>query len=174
MIILGVDTANGRWQYIVTSSLVGWTHTQNYPRLVKLRTHNATCCVVMCKLWYAFCKYFGHKNWPWFNSISHCLSFPVWSPSIKTEFLFDKLITSMTPELITSELSMILSGQVFMINLHMQSVQVKLFVCFALDAHDDKSVYNWSVIIILAQINLWLICHHHFNSLCPGDAYMYQ
>ena len=30
-IILGMDSANERWRYIVTSSLIGWAHTRNDP-----------------------------------------------------------------------------------------------------------------------------------------------
>ena len=30
-IILGMDSANERWRYTVTSSLIGWTHTHNDP-----------------------------------------------------------------------------------------------------------------------------------------------
>ena len=31
-IVLGMDSANGRRGYIITSSLIGWAHTQNDPR----------------------------------------------------------------------------------------------------------------------------------------------
>ena len=32
-IILGMGSADGRWRCIVTSSPIGWAHTQNYPNI---------------------------------------------------------------------------------------------------------------------------------------------
>ena len=39
-IILGMGWANERWCYIVTSSLIGWAHTQNDPRIIVILNTN--------------------------------------------------------------------------------------------------------------------------------------
>ena len=43
--ILCMCPANGRWRYNVTSSLIGWVHTQNYP-------------CIHCPLWWAIVNFF--------------------------------------------------------------------------------------------------------------------
>ena len=35
-IILGMGSTNGRWRYNVTSSLIGWVHTQNDPCIIMI------------------------------------------------------------------------------------------------------------------------------------------
>ena len=52
-IILGVGLANERRRYIVTSSLIGWAHTQNGPCWIVLMKHtNILYCFILSQHWH--------------------------------------------------------------------------------------------------------------------------
>ena len=50
-IILCMQPANERWRHIITSSLIGWEHTQNNPPFVYVLTHELLCVVLITKAW---------------------------------------------------------------------------------------------------------------------------
>ena len=69
-IILGMGSANERRRYIVTSSLIGWAHTQNGTCWIVLRNHtNILYCFIISQHWHGACRW--NPSW---QKIRCCLS----------------------------------------------------------------------------------------------------
>ena len=66
-IILYMRPANGRWRYIVMSSLIGWTHTQNDPCMCFIYHEIITLLVEFPQGLYMY-----HEWYP-FLSKKHCM-----------------------------------------------------------------------------------------------------
>ena len=80
-IIVGMGSANERCRYNVTSSLIGWTHTQNDGMG---SAHERHCCNVTLSHWLSpYPQWYGLSQWETplqCNIVSHWLSpYPQWS-----------------------------------------------------------------------------------------------
>ena len=77
-IILCMYPANERWRYIVTSSLIGWVHTQNDP-INSLPVQSIAYSLFMSCVWQAICSPFicscilYGNSWKWHAYYPLCI-----------------------------------------------------------------------------------------------------